>query len=104
VDILRKRIPFFDKEGNSPGTLTARLSTDSSQLQQLLGTEMGMSGVAIFAIIGSIIISFIFGWKLSLVGVLTVMPLLLIMGYFRVHLEADFERLNALVFAESSQV
>jgi ABC-type multidrug transport system fused ATPase/permease subunit len=65
---------------------------------------MGMSVVGIFAIIGSIIIAFVFGWKLSLVGVLTVMPVCLVMGYFRVHLEAAFERLNALVFAESSQV
>jgi ABC-type multidrug transport system fused ATPase/permease subunit len=103
-DIVNKRISFFDKEGNSPGTLTARLSTDSSQLQQLLGSEMGMSLIAILSIIGSIIISFVFGWKLALVGVLTIMPVTLTMGYFRVHLEASFERLNAIVFAESSQV
>lgn len=103
-DIVSKRISFFDEEGNSPGTLTARLSTDSSQLQQLLGSEMGMSLIAILSIVGSIIISFVFGWKLALVGVLTIMPVTLTMGYFRVHLESSFERLNALVFAESSQV
>jgi ATP-binding cassette subfamily B (MDR/TAP) protein 1 len=100
---MSKRISFFDKETNSPGTLTSRLSTDSAQLQQLLGTEMGMALVAIISIIGSIIIAFIFGWKLSLVGVLAVMPLVLVAGYYRVHLEQDFERLNALVFATSSQ-
>jgi ATP-binding cassette subfamily B (MDR/TAP) protein 1 len=101
--MISKRIPFFDKESNSPGTLTSRLSTDSTQLQQLLGTEMGMAIIAILSIVGSVIIAFVFGWKLSLVGVLAVMPVVLVAGYYRVHLEADFERLNSLVFATSSQ-
>jgi ATP-binding cassette subfamily B (MDR/TAP) protein 1 len=101
--MMKKRVVFFDRESNSPGTLTSRLSTDSSQLMQLLGTEMGMAIVAVLSIVGSVIIAFIFGWKLSLVGVLAVMPLVLVAGYYRVHLEGDFERLNALVFATSSQ-
>ncbi|KAF2434890.1 leptomycin B resistance protein pmd1 [Tothia fuscella] len=100
---LQKRIAYFDRETNSPGTITSRLSTDSAQLQQLLGTEMGMAIVAILSIIGSIIITFIFGWKLSLVGVLAIMPIVIIAGYYRVHLEQSFEKMNAVVFATSSQ-
>ena len=53
-NIISKRIAFFDDE-NSPGTLTSRLSTDSTQLQQLLGTEMGMAIVGILSIVGSVI-------------------------------------------------
>jgi len=64
---------------------------------------MGMALVAVLSIIGSIIISFVFGWKLSLVGVLGLMPVVLVAGYFRVHLEVAFEKLNSKVFAESSQ-
>jgi ATP-binding cassette subfamily B (MDR/TAP) protein 1 len=102
-NMVRKRIPYFDREENSPGALAARLSTDSSHLQQLLGTEMGMSLVGVLSIVGSIIISFVFGWKLSLVGIGVVMPIILAAGYLRVSLESSFERLNALVFAETSQ-
>jgi ATP-binding cassette subfamily B (MDR/TAP) protein 1 len=102
-NMVRKRIPFFDREENSPGALAARLSTDSSHLQQLLGTEMGMSLVGVLSIVGSIIISFVFGWKLSLVGIGIVMPIILAAGYLRVSLESSFERLNAVVFAETSQ-
>jgi ATP-binding cassette, subfamily B (MDR/TAP), member 1 len=102
--MVGKQVPYFDREENSPGALAARLSTDSSQLQQLLGTEMGMSLVGIFSIVGSIIISFVFGWKLSMVGVFAVMPIIIAAGYLRVHLESSFERMNALVFAETSQV
>jgi ATP-binding cassette subfamily B (MDR/TAP) protein 1 len=102
-NMVRKRIPYFDREENSPGALAARLSTDSSHLQQLLGTEMGMSLVGVLSIVGSIIISFVFGWKLSLVGIGIVMPIILAAGYLRVSLESSFERLNAVVFAETSQ-
>jgi ATP-binding cassette subfamily B (MDR/TAP) protein 1 len=72
-------------------------------VRQLLGGEMALQLVAIFGIIGSITIAFCFGWKLSLVGVLTVMPLAMIAGYYRVHLERYFEQLNAEVFAETAQ-
>jgi ATP-binding cassette subfamily B (MDR/TAP) protein 1 len=102
-NMVRKRIPYFDREENSPGALAARLSTDSSHLQQLLGTEMGMSLVGVLSIVGSIIISFVFGWKLSLVGIGIVMPIILAAGYFRVSLESSNEKLNAVVFAETSQ-
>jgi ATP-binding cassette subfamily B (MDR/TAP) protein 1 len=102
-NILKKRIVYFDSEGNSSGTLTSNLSTDPSQIEKLMGGEMSMSYVSVFNIIGSLIISFIFGWKLSLLGVFTIMPIILVAGYFRVRLEMQFEKMNAAVFAESSQ-
>jgi ATP-binding cassette, subfamily B (MDR/TAP), member 1 len=56
---------------------------------------MGMASISIFNLVGSIIISFSFGWKLALVGVLTCMPVVLTAGYFRIKLERGFEKLNA---------
>jgi ATP-binding cassette subfamily B (MDR/TAP) protein 1 len=102
-NILKKRITFFDSEGNSPGTLTSRLATDSTQIQELLGTNIGLGVISVFNLTGSIIISFVFGWKLALVGVFSIMPIVLMAGYFRVTMERGFEALNAAVFAESSQ-
>lgn len=102
-NMMRKRIAYFDREENSPGALSARLSTDASHLQQLLGTEMGMCLVGVLSIVGSIIISFVFGWKMSLVGIGIVMPIILAVGYWRVLLESSNEKLNAVVFAETSQ-
>jgi ATP-binding cassette subfamily B (MDR/TAP) protein 1 len=102
-NILRRPIAFFDEEGNSSGTLTSRLSTDSTHIQGLLGLEMGFQLVGIFGIIGSIIISFVYGWKLALVGVLAIMPIVLIAGYYRVRLENGFQQMNAEVFAETAQ-
>jgi len=103
VNILRKRIIFFDREGRSPGTLTARMSTDSTQIQELIGLNSGMALISAWNLIGSITIAFYFGWKLALVGVFTIMPIVLMAGFFRFKLEHGFEQLNQAVFRESSQ-
>jgi ATP-binding cassette subfamily B (MDR/TAP) protein 1 len=91
-NILRKRIIFFDSDGNSAGTLTANLSTDSSQIEKLMGGEMSMAYISVFNLVGSLIISFAFGWKLSLLGVCTIIPVVIFAGYFRVKLEMQFEQ------------
>jgi ATP-binding cassette subfamily B (MDR/TAP) protein 1 len=103
VNLLRKRITYFDGEGKSPGTLSSHLSINATQLQELLGNNMSLAVVAVFNLIGSITISFYFGWKLALVGVLCLMPIVLAAGYFRVSMERGFQKLNAAVFEESSQ-
>jgi ATP-binding cassette, subfamily B (MDR/TAP), member 1 len=100
---LEKRISFFDAEGNGAGTLTSRLSNDPQRIEGLLNIDTSMGLIAIFNIIGSIIISFIFGWKLSLVGVLATVPIIIAAGYLRYNLEMQFEEMNSAVFAESSQ-
>jgi ABC-type multidrug transport system fused ATPase/permease subunit len=72
-------------------------------VEALMGTEMSMALIAVVNLVGCVIISFVFGWKLSLVGILTVMPVILTAGFFRLKLEMQFEELNAGVFADSSQ-
>ncbi|PSN71259.1 P-loop containing nucleoside triphosphate hydrolase protein [Corynespora cassiicola Philippines] len=103
VNMLRKRIPFFDSEGHSPGSLSSKLSTDTIQCQQLASTEMSMALIAVVNLIGSTIISFVYGWKLTLVGLFAALPPILIAGYVRFSLELKFEEMNAAVFEYSSQ-
>ncbi|KAH8815279.1 P-loop containing nucleoside triphosphate hydrolase protein [Xylogone sp. PMI_703] len=101
--IIKKPIPFFDEEDNSTGTLTGRVANDPTQLQQLLGINMAMVYIAIFNMLGCIIIAFCFGWKLSLLSVFVALPIVLSAGYFRVRYELQFEKMNQDVFAESSK-
>ncbi|KAI2478315.1 MdlB ABC-type multidrug transport system ATPase and permease component [Pyrenophora tritici-repentis] len=102
-NIIRKRIAFFDDQGHSPGSLTAGLSSDTTQIQQLMATEMSLALVAVVNLVGCIIISFVYGWKLSLVSLFAALPLILAAGYLRVRLEMEFEKTNAKVFEDSSQ-
>jgi ATP-binding cassette subfamily B (MDR/TAP) protein 1 len=102
-NVLRKRIAFFDAEGNSPGSISARIASDPEQIQQVLGAQMGMAYVSVFNLLGSLIISFYYGWKLSLVSTCVILPATLGAGFVRVRLELKFEEMNAKVFAKSSQ-
>lgn len=102
-NMIRKRISFFDDAGHSTGSLTSKLSSDCEQLQQLTGTEMSLAFIAIVNLIGSILIAFIYGWKLTLVGIFSAMPLILAAGYIRTRIEMQFEKDNAKVFENSSQ-
>jgi ATP-binding cassette subfamily B (MDR/TAP) protein 1 len=101
-NVIHKRIAFFDKSTNSAGSLTAKISTDAMQIQQILGGETAIQIVGILGIIGSLIIAFYYGWKLSMVGSI-IMPIVITAGYYRVRLERDVERGNAKLFAETAQ-
>ncbi|KAF2472924.1 P-loop containing nucleoside triphosphate hydrolase protein [Lindgomyces ingoldianus] len=103
INMMRKRIPFFDDEGHSAGSLTSRLSADTEQLQQLMSTEMSLALIACVNLLGSTIIAFVYGWKLSLVGLFCALPPILAAGYLRFRLEMQFEQMNAAVFKDSSQ-
>ena len=85
------------------GSLTARMVSDPTQLQQLLGVNMAIVIISIFNIAGCISISFCFGWKLTLLATGASMPVILAAGFFRIRYETQFEKMNYEVFAESSK-
>ncbi|KAK2741114.1 hypothetical protein FQN57_005715 [Myotisia sp. PD_48] len=101
--LILKPIPFFDEEENSGGSLTSRLSSDPTQLQELLGPNMAFPLISVFNIVGCISIAFSFGWKLSLVSIFSAFPLIILAMFVRVRYEIQFDKMNATVFAESSQ-
>ncbi|KAI9053388.1 hypothetical protein LZ554_002347 [Drepanopeziza brunnea f. sp. 'monogermtubi'] len=102
-NVLRKPISFYDQEENSIGSLTSRMASDPTQLQQLLGINMAFVCISMFNLIGCIGLSFYFGIKLAGLAVATSMPIILAAGYFRFRFEIQFEEMNYKVFAESSK-
>lgn len=101
--VVHKPIKFFDHEDNSTGTLVSRLSSDPTQLQELMGTNMGFVYIAISSLTACVILSLAIGWKLALVSLVAALPLTFTAGFYRVRYEIQFEKLNADVFAESSK-
>lgn len=101
--MLEKPIAWFDHEDRSSGSLTARLSGDPQQIQEILGPNMALPLIGIVNIIGCLILSFVFGWKLSLVVSFSALPVIIGASFLRIRYEMEFEKLNAAVFAESSK-
>jgi ABC-type multidrug transport system fused ATPase/permease subunit len=95
--VLHKPIAFFDKESHSVGTLTGQLSTDPQQLQEIVGGTMIFPLIAVFNLTSCTIISFVFGWKLTLVIFFAALPVILGAAFFRIRYELVFEAMNAKV-------
>ncbi|KAK1754270.1 ABC transporter-like protein [Echria macrotheca] len=102
-NIVAKSVAFFDAEDHSVGALTARLATDPSQLQELMGTNMAFVLISLLNVAGCLVISFYFGWKLTIVTLCTSMPLIIASAFFRIRYETHFEKMNNKVFAESAK-
>ncbi|KAK3316628.1 P-loop containing nucleoside triphosphate hydrolase protein [Apodospora peruviana] len=102
-NILSKSVAFFDDDNHSVGALTARLATDPSQLQELLGTNMAFVVISVLNVVGCITISFYFGWKLTIITLCSSMPLIIAAAFFKIRYETQFEKMNNEVFAESAK-
>ena len=101
--ILFQKTAYFDMDDNATGQLTARLSSDPTALKELLGINLMMMLIGVFSLIGALIISFIYGWKLALVALCVTVPLGILAGYYRVRFELQFNAMNEAVFKESSK-
>jgi len=100
---LKMPIPYFDREENSSGTVMSRLSGDPKQLQDLLGINSAFPMISVFNVIGCVIISFYFGWKLTLVTFFAALPVILGASFMRSRYEVTYAKWNAKVFESSSQ-
>ncbi|XP_071802901.1 ATP-dependent translocase ABCB1-like isoform X2 [Asterias amurensis] len=77
--MLRQDISWFDNEKNSTGALTTRLATEAAQVQGATGARIGVLMQSVCNIGTAIVISFIYGWQLTLL-VLAFLPFIAIAG------------------------
>ncbi|CAK1362784.1 unnamed protein product [Cercospora beticola] len=101
--MLRQGIPWHDNEEMSSDSLVSRLSNDPQQLQEVSGPNMVLPLVGVFTLIGSMILSLVVGWKLTLVTMVAALPIVLIASITRNRYEQYFESFNARVFIESGR-
>lgn len=101
-NLIRQPIPYFDQEDNASGSVMSRLSTDPTNVGEVLGLSGAFPLISIFNLVACTIISFYFGWKLTLVVLFAAMPLLLICQAIKIRNEFEFEKMNSKIFAESS--
>lgn len=102
-NMIRQEIAFFDAAENSPGSLTSRLSSDPTAVQELIGVNSGTLLIGAANLVGSSILCFVVGWKLTAVCFFAALPPLILAGFYRVRIELGFERSASKVYAYSAQ-
>lgn len=93
---------FFDRPENTTGALASRLSTYPTNLEELLGFNLGLIVIQLVNIVSSSVLALIVGWKLGLVVVLGAMPVVVFFGWLRIRLQGKMDELNGERFSESA--
>jgi ATP-binding cassette subfamily B (MDR/TAP) protein 1 len=76
---LQMHIGFFDKPENAPGSLMTRLSSDTTKLNGIVLTIIGVTVQSFTNLVLGLVLGFVYDWRLSLISV-AFMPLVAFSG------------------------
>lgn len=93
---------FFDRPENSSGSLTAKLSSVPTSLQELISANVALLLIVVVNVVASSTLGIAYGWKLGLVVAFGGLPILLACGWFRIRLDQKLEADANTRFSDSA--
>ena len=100
--MLRQEIGWFDSPDNSTGALSARLA-ETSKVKSAMGAGLGTLTGAIFNIVGSFAIAFVFSWKLGVL-VIGMFSLTLTVFYFEGRISSNIAAVQTSALEASAKL
>jgi ATP-binding cassette subfamily B (MDR/TAP) protein 1 len=95
---------FFDRQENSSGALTSKLTSHPDALQNTISINLFLILIVIVNVIATTCLAIAYGWKLGLVVVFGGLPVLIGCGSIRIRLESKFQMETDERFAESAAI
>ncbi|KAH0290290.1 multidrug resistance protein, partial [Aureobasidium sp. EXF-3399] len=93
---------YFDQPENGTGAIVSRLSQAPSNLLELIGITSALLLIVLIMLVSSAVTAIVFGWKLGLVAVFTIMVPVVGMGYCRLKMEIRLEEATERLFSDSA--
>ncbi|CAD0018293.1 unnamed protein product [Aureobasidium pullulans] len=101
-NIIYQDMEYFDLPENGTGAIVSRLSQAPANLLEFIGLNSALLLIVLIMLVSSSVTAIIFGWKLALVAIFTIMVPVVGMGYGRLRMEVRLEEKTERLFSDSA--
>ena len=101
--LLRQEVAYFDRSENSSGAICARLSTDASAVQQMIGSRLGIIVETLALSCFGLLFGMLFSWQLTII-VFAPFLILSVVVYLTVRSEMWLSEQYSLIRTQASSV
>jgi ATP-binding cassette subfamily B (MDR/TAP) protein 1 len=101
-NIIYQDMEYFDLPENGTGAIVSRLSQAPANLLEFIGINASLLLIIMVMLVSSAVTAMIYGWKLALVAIFTVMVPVVGLGYSRLRMEVRLEEETEKFFSDSA--